>query len=435
MAIPIERQTMRKVYWRILPFTFILYLICYLDRVNIGFAALTMNQDLGLSAYVYGLGAGAFFWGYFLLEVPSNLILERVGARRWIARIMVSWGLVSAGFAFVQGPISFFILRFLLGLAEAGFFPGMIFYFTYWFPPFHRARIVAGFMAAIPVSIGIGAPISTGLLELNGLFGIAGWRWLFLCEAAPAVIMGVVVWFWMTDRPAEARWLNAEEKGWLTAVMDKERRVVEAIGRISVLKTLVNPQVLAIAAIHFAQAGVSVGIAVFTALIIKQLGFTIMQTGFMTAIPYVLGTIGILVWGHISDRMNERRWNLAASCFCMAVGFTAAGLTVGTYWSIAGISLGVVGLYASNAHLWPLPSMFLTGAAAASGIAWANSLGILAGGITPPAIGWIKDVTGSFEGGLYLLAAWGLMGAIVAALCVRETAAKLAPEDALRAAE
>jgi D-galactonate transporter len=405
MTTPIERQTMRKVYLRILPLTFVLYLICYLDRVNISFAALTMNRDLGLSAYVYGLGAGAFFWGYFLLEVPSNLILERVGARRWIARIMITWGIVSGCFAFVQGPISFFTLRFLLGLAEAGFFPGMIFYFTYWFPPFHRARVVAGFMAAIPVSIGIGAPISTALLELNGVFGLAGWKWLFLAEAAPAVIMGVAVLFWMTDRPAEASWLDPEEKSWLTAVMEQERRVVESMARVSVLRTLVNPRVLAIAAIHFAQAGVAVGIAVFTALIIKQLGLTNMQTGFMTAVPYVLGTVGILVWGHISDRMNERRWNLAASCFCIAIGFAAAGLTAGTYWSIAGISLGVIGLYASNAHLWPLPSMFLTGAAAASGIAWANSLGILAGSITPPAIGWIKDVTGSYQGGLYLLAA------------------------------
>jgi MFS transporter, ACS family, tartrate transporter len=434
MATPIERQTMRKVYLRILPFTFVLYLICYLDRVNIGFAALTMNRDLGLSSYVFGLGAGAFFWGYFLLEVPSNLILERVGARRWIARIMITWGIVSGCFAFVQGPISFFTLRFVLGLAEAGFFPGIIFYFTYWFPPFHRARVVAGFMAAIPVSIGIGAPISTALLELNGVFGLAGWKWLFLAEAAPAVIMGVAVLFWMTDRPAEASWLEPEEKRWLTAVMDQERRIVESIGRVSVLRTLVNPQVLIVAAIHFAQAGVAVGIAVFTALIIKQLGLSNMQTGFLTAVPYVLGTVGILVWGYISDRMNERRWNLAASCFCMAVGFTAAGLTVGTYWSIAGISLGVIGLYASNGHLWPLPSMVLTGAAAASGIAWANSLGILAGSITPPAIGWIKDVTGSFQGGLYLLAAWGLMGAILAAVCVRETAAKLAP-DAVEAAE
>src|SRR6266704_1504145 len=190
MVTAIERQTMKKVYLRLLPFCFVLYFICYLDRVNIGFAALTMNKDLGLSSYVFGLGAGAFFWGYFILEVPSNLILEKVGARRWIGRIMISWGLVSGAFAFTQGPISFFILRFLLGLAEAGFFPGMILYFTYWFPPLHRARIVAGFMAAIPVSIGLGAPVSTAFLQLDGVLGLAGWKWLFLGEAAPALIFG-----------------------------------------------------------------------------------------------------------------------------------------------------------------------------------------------------------------------------------------------------
>ena len=430
-----ERQTMRKVYLRVLPFTFALYLICYLDRVNIGFAALTMNKDLGLSSYVYGLGAGAFFWGYFLLEVPSNLILERVGARRWIARIMITWGIVSGCFAFVQGPVSFFILRFLLGLAEAGFFPGMILYFTYWFPPYHRARITAGFMAAIPVSIGIGAPISTALLQLDGLFGLAGWKWLFLAEAAPAVIMGLVVLFYLTDKPAIARWLEPDERTWLTALLEKERQAVQSLRSISVLQTLISPRVLALAAIHFAQAGVSVGIAVFTALIIKQLGLSNMQTGFLTAVPYICGTIGILVWGHISDRMNERRWNLAASCFCMTIGFGMAEITVGTWWSIVCISLGVIGLYASNAHLWPLPSMFLTGAAAASGIAWTNSVGILAGGITPAAVGWIKDVTGSYEGGLYLLAAWGLLGAVVAALFVRETEAKLAPQEVLEAAD
>src|SRR5438270_585799 len=199
-ASAIERRTMAKVYLRLLPFCFVLYFICYLDRVNIGFAALTMNKDLGLSSYIFGLGAGAFFWGYFILEVPSNLILDRVGARRWIARIMVTWGLVSGGFAFISGPVSFFTLRFLLGLAEAGFFPGIILYFTYWFPPSHRARIVAGFMAAIPISIGLGAPISTSLLELDGVLGVAGWRWLFFCEAAPAVIFGIVTFFYLTDR-------------------------------------------------------------------------------------------------------------------------------------------------------------------------------------------------------------------------------------------
>ena len=263
MTTSIERQTMKKVYLRLLPFCFVLYFICYLDRVNIGFAALTMNKDLGLSSYVFGLGAGAFFWGYFILEVPSNLILDRVGARRWIARIMVTWGLVSGAFAFINGPI------------------------------------------------------------------IAGWRWLFLCEAAPAVIFGIATFFYLTDRPAQARWLEAEEREWLAKEMEKERKTVETGRTISVLQSLFNPRVLALAAIHFGQAGVSVGIAVFAAQIIKQLGLTNMQTGFTTAIPYVLGTIGMIVWGSYSDRKNERRWNLTASCTTMAVGCLIAGL-VGT---------------------------------------------------------------------------------------------------------
>jgi ACS family tartrate transporter-like MFS transporter len=427
MPAPIERRTMRKVYIRLLPFAFALYLICYLDRANIGFAALTMNRDLGFSSYVYGLGAGAFFWGYFLLEVPSNLILERVGARRWIARIMITWGIVSGCFAFVQGPITFFTLRFLLGLAEAGFVPGMILYFTYWFPPYHRARVVAGFMAAIPASIGLGAPVSTALLGLDGTFGLAGWKWLFLAEAAPAVLLGIAVLFYLTDRPAVANWLEPEERQWLGAVMAEEKRLVDADHRVSVWQSLIDRRVLTLGLIHFAQAGVSVSIAVFVAQMIKQLGLTNMQTGWVTAIPFVCGTIGILIWGQLSDRMNERRWNLAGACLCMAAGLAAAGALQGNFWSIAGLSLAMVGLYAGNAHLFPIPSMFLTGAAAASGIAWVNSLGILAGGVTSPVIGWIKDSTGSFAGGLYFLAALSLLGAAVTVIAVRETAAKLAP--------
>ncbi len=427
MPAPIERRTMRKVYIRLLPFAFALYLICYLDRANIGFAALTMNRDLGFSSYVYGLGAGAFFWGYFLLEVPSNLILERVGARRWIARIMITWGIVSGCFAFVQGPISFFTLRFLLGLAEAGFFPGMILYFTYWFPPYHRARVVAGFMAAIPVSIGLGAPVSTALLGLDGMFGLAGWKWLFLAEAIPAVLLGIAVLFYLTDKPAVANWLEPDERQWLGAVLAEEKRLVDAGHRVSVWQSLIDRRVLTLGLIHFAQAGVSVSIAVFVAQMIKQLGLTNMQTGWVTAIPFVCGTIGILIWGQLSDRMNERRWNLAGACLCMAAGLAAAGALQGSFWSIAGLSLAMVGLYAGNAHLFPIPSMFLTGAAAASGIAWVNSLGILAGGVTSPVIGWIKDSTGSFAGGLYFLAGLSLLGAVVTVIAVRETAAKLAP--------
>ena len=431
MNTEIERRTMRKVYLRLLPFCFALYLICYLDRTNIGFAALTMNKDLGFSSYIYGLGAGAFFWGYFLLEVPSNLILEKVGARRWISRIMVTWGIVSGCFAFVEGPVSFFSLRFLLGLAEAGFFPGMILYFTYWFPPFHRARVIAGFMAAIPVAIGLGAPVSTALLELNGVWGLAGWKWLFLFEAAPAVILGCCTWFYLTDRPEAARWLAEDERAWLTGVMAEERRRVQAEPKVSVLRTFFDLRVLALGAIHFAQAGVSVGMAVFVALMVKRLGLSNMATGWMTSIPFIFGTLGILIWGAYSDRINERKWNLVASCSCMALGMTIAGIFEGTYLSIAGLSLGMIGLYASNAHLFPIPSMFLTGAAAASGIAWVNSLGILAGGVTSPVIGYIKDATGSYQGGLYFLAALGAMGALVTLIGVRETAAKLAPTDAI----
>jgi MFS transporter, ACS family, tartrate transporter len=433
MITAIERQTMKKVYLRLLPFCFILYFICYLDRVNVGFAALTMNKDLGLSSYVFGLGAGAFFWGYFILEVPSNLILERVGARRWIARVMVSWGLVSGAFAFINGPTSFFILRFLLGLAEAGFFPGMILYFTYWFPPSHRSRITAGFMAAIPVSIGLGAPISTALLELDGVLGIAGWRWLFLCEAAPAVIFGIITWFYLTDRPAQADWLSAQERGWLAGEMEKERRTVETGRHISVLQSLFNPRVLALAAIHFGQAGVSVSIAVFAAQIIKQLGLTNMQTGFTTSIPYVLGTVGMIIWGSYADRKNERRWNLTASCTTMAAGCLIAGLFDNNYWAVAGLSLATIGLYASNAHLFPLPAVFLTGPALASGIAWVNSVGILGGSASPPIVGWLKDATGSFSSGLYALAIFGLFAAIISAIGVRETPAAVAPR-ALEAA-
>jgi len=417
----LEQQTMRKVYLRLLPFCFVLYFICYLDRVNIGFAALTMNKDLWLSSYIFGLGAGAFFWGYFILEVPSNLILEKVGARRWIGRIMISWGIVSGAFAFTQGPISFFILRFTLGLAEAGFFPGMILYFTYWFPPLHRARIVAGFMAAIPVSIGLGAPVSTAFLELNGVLGLAGWKWLFLGEAAPAMIFGLICFFYLPDRPINATWLTDDEKRWLDGEMQKEKQVLSEHRSFSVLQTLWNPRVLALAVIHFGQAAVSVGLAVFVAQIIKGLGLTNMQTGFTTAIPYTLGTIGMVIWGHYSDRKNERRWNLTGSCLTMALGCVVAAWLTGSWYSVIGLSLITIGLYASNAHLFPLPAVFLTGPALASGIAWVNSVGILGGSVSPPVMGWLKDYTGSFAGGLYALAGFALLAAIVSAVCVRET--------------
>jgi ACS family tartrate transporter-like MFS transporter len=297
----------------------------------------------------------------------------------------------------------------------------MILYFTYWFPPHHRARIVAGFMAAIPVSIGLGAPVSTSFLLLDGVWGLAGWKWLFLGEAAPAVIFGVICWFYLPDRPVHAKWLTAQSKAWLSGEMEKEQKTVATGRRISVIQTLFNWRVLALGAIHFGQAGVSVGLAVFVAQIIKQLGLSNMETGFMTVIPYAAGTVGMIVWGHYSDKHHERRWNLTASCLTMGLGCALAGFCGASYWSILGLSLATVGLYASNAHLFPLPAVFLSGPALASGIAWVNSVGILGGSFSPPIVGYLRDLTGNFTGGLYALALFGVFAAIISAVAVRET--------------
>jgi ACS family tartrate transporter-like MFS transporter len=410
----IEQRTMRKVYWRILPFTGLLYLICYIDRVNVGFAALTMRGDLGLTQAAFGLGAGtAFFIGYFILEVPSNVILDKVGARLWIARIMITWGIASGCTALVSGQWSFYLVRFCLGLAEAGFFPGMVLFFTYWFPTVHRGRIIAGFMTAIPISIAIGAPVSTTLLELNGLLGLAGWKWMYICEAVPAVALGIVVLFYMTDRPEQANWLAADEKAWLAGELARERREVESVRTYGMLQAMVNPRVLALAAIYFGVAAASVGLVMFLAQIVKELGLSNLMTGYAAAIPYVIGTIGMVVLGHITDRTRERRWNCFAACLISVVGLAVAGVTHGTWWSLVGLSIATVGFYGMKPSFWPMPSLFLTGTAAAAGIAWINAVGNLAGTVTPFIVGWTKDVTGSFAGGLYALAGFALLSALV----------------------
>ena len=414
MERTLEQRTMRKVYWRILPFTGLLYLICYIDRVNVGFAALTMRGDLGLSQAAFGLGAGtAFFIGYFVLEVPSNIILDKVGARLWIARIMISWGIVSGCTAFVVGPHSFYLVRFLLGLAEAGFFPGMVLFFTYWFPTVHRGRIIAGFMTAIPISIAIGAPVSTTLLELNGLLGLAGWKWMYLCEAVPAVLLGVFVLFYLTDRPEQANWLAPDEKAWLAGELARERREVESVRTYGFWESLYNPRVMALSAIYFGIAAASVGLVMFLAQIVKELGLSNLVTGYAASIPYIVGTLGMIVCGYITDRTRERRWNCFSACLIAVCGLVIAGLTLGSWWSLAGLSIATIGFYGMKPAFWPMPSLFLTGTAAATGIAWINAVGNLAGTVTPFVVGWMKDVTGSFSGGLYALAAFALMSALV----------------------
>jgi MFS transporter, ACS family, tartrate transporter len=412
MGDTIEQSTVRKVYWRLLPLAILTYFLCYLDRINVGFAALTMNKDLGLDAATYGLAAGAFFWGYFLFEVPSNLILEKVGARIWIARIMLTWGILSGATAFAVGPWSFLTMRFLLGLAEAGLFPGMILFFTYWFPDWHRGRIMAGFTVALPLAVAAGAPLSTALLELNGVLGLAGWKWMFICEAIPTILVGVFFFFFVTDRPAQAHWLGSEERTWLITTLEHERALIEAKRKVSLWQSFYNPKVLILTLNYFGIVTASLGLLLFLPQMVKQLGLTNMQVGWVSMIPYAFGALSMVAWGWISDRMNERRWNLFLACIVAAAGLVIAGMNIGTPWAVLGMTIATIGLYGTKGPFWTLPSMILTGSAAASGIAWINGIGNLGGFFGPTAVGWVKTTTGSFASGLYLLAGFAVISAI-----------------------
>jgi MFS transporter, ACS family, tartrate transporter len=380
-----------------------------------------MNKDLGFTATVYALGATAFFWGYCLFEIPSNIVLEKVGARIWIARIMITWGLFSGATAFVTNSTNFGIVRFLLGVAEAGFFPGMILYFTYWFPARYRGRVVGWFMTAIPVAIFLGGPISTSLLvALDGTFGLAGWRWLFLSEAVPAVILGIVVLFYLTDRPAQAQWLTPQEREWLIGELAAERSAVDKVRVYSLLQSLYNWRVLALAVIYLGIGTASLGLVLFLPLMIKQLGVSTLMTGFASAVPYVVGTIGMIICGYVTDRMHERRWNLFFTCLGATVGLLIAAMLSNSLWALAGLSLATVGFYGMKTSFWPLPSTFMSGTAAAAAIAAINSLGNFGGLIGPIAVGWLKDTTGSFEAGLYFLAACALISALMTLIAVHE---------------
>ena len=413
MTRTVEQSAMRKVYLRVLPFAVLTYFFCYLDRINVGFASLTMNKDLGLDPAMYGMAAGAFFWGYVLFEVPSNIILEKLGARLWIARIMVSWGLISGLTAFATGPYSFMVIRFLLGLAEAGLFPGFVLYFTYWFPDAYRARINSGFTLALPIAVASGAPVSTALLGLNGFLGLRGWQVMFIFEAIPTVVIGIVAFFYLTDRPSEARWLTTVEKGWLDSTLSGERRHIETQHGIGMLRSFFDPKVLLLSLNYIGIVTASLGLLLFLPQIIKQLGVSNMQVGWLTMIPYIFGAISMVVCGWISDHVGDRRWSLFTTCVISVVGLVFAGMTVGTWWSLVGIIIAAIGFYGTKGPFWSMPTMFLTGPAAAAGIAWINSLGNLGGFFGPTIVGWAKQLTGSFAGGLYALAICALVSAVV----------------------
>ena len=425
---PIEQRTIAKVSRRIVPFLMLCYFVAYLDRVTVGFAALTMNKALGISATAFGFGAGIFFFSYFLFEVPSNLALERFGARKWIARIMLSWGILSGMMAVVSGETGFYVVRVLLGIAEAGFFPGIIFYLTLWFPGVYRARIVGWFMAAIPLSSVLGAPVSGWILSLDGTGGLAGWQWLFILEAAPAVILSVVVWFYLTDRPADAKWLEPDERAWLDRRLAAEIKQKEDVHGLSVVQALLNPRVLALSLVYFGAVAANYGTGFWLPQIVKGFGLSNLQTGFVSAAPYVVGTIGMIWWGRRSDAKMERKGHAAVAFAIAAIGIAGSTLVEAPMLKMIALSFGAFGVFAVLPVFWTFPTAFLSGAAAAAGIAAINSIGNLAGFFGPFIMGWLKDLTGSFSAGLWAIGGCALMGMVIVLAMKHDTSLETAPK-------
>ncbi|MGA2496852.1 MAG: MFS transporter [Tepidisphaeraceae bacterium] len=418
----LEQDTIARITWRLIPFMMLLYFIAFIDRANVGFVAKPMNDALGISKTLFGLGSGAFFLGYFLFEVPSNLLLHRFGARRWIARIMISWGIVSGATALVVGAKSYIVSRVLLGVAEAGFFPGMILYLTYWFPAATRARMTALFVAAIPISGIIGAPLSGYLLDLNGRAGLRGWQWVFIVEAIPAIVIGAIVPFYLTDRPEQARWLRDDQAAWLRKTLDGEssRKPHMPLGR-----ALIHPSILALRSVYFCMMVGLYGLNFWMPTVLDGVGITKGQMKWVPAIPPACGALLMFFWGRRSDRKQEREWHVAAALLLGAVGFaiTAAtsNKTVAAHFSpvlnqviaALGFVFVAIGVYCAMPTFWPLPSVRLSGTAAAGGIAVVNSIGNLGGFIGPYTIGALKDTRLGYTGGLTATALLMGLGAVL----------------------
>lgn len=397
---------MAKVWRRIVPLTALVLFFSYLDKVNIGFAALTMNADLGFSNTVFGAGAGSFAIGYALFAIPSTLLLHRLGARRWIAVIMIAWGICSAATACVESPSQLLAIRLLLGMAEAGFNPGVILYFTYWFPSEYRGRVLGSFLFIMPVGLSIAAPISSWLLTWDGLLGLAGWQWLFIIEALPTVALAAVVWYALTDRPADATWLSPEARGWLADRLATERAQIDtsAHGVSAVRQILVNRRVWLLTAVNLGVGTSGIGAVIFLPLVIQSMGFSIGSTGLLAALPSAVAAALLPVWGYWTDRSRTREYVVAAACACIAGGLLGAAWLLPSAWALVAVSIAMIGFYGSIAAFWTLPSAFLTGASAAAGIAFINIAGNLGTFTGPSIIGWLADLSGSYRSGLAFLA-------------------------------
>jgi len=413
----IEAAVMRRLTWRLVPFLFLLYIVAYLDRINVGFAALQMRPRLGFTDAVYGLGAGIFFAGYFVFQVPSNLALQRLGARRWIALLMMTWGVISASTIFVRGPRSFYLLRFLLGAAEAGFFPGVILYLKNWFPARARARTVARFMTAAPLSGVVGGPLSGALLGLHPIAVMAGWQWMFLMEGIPAVLLGGVALAYLVDRPEDAPWLAHEERTWLVETLKREPAEVTAVA--GALAALRSGQIWMLALVYFGLNTVSYGVSLWLPTLIRSLtGVSDFTVGALSAIPYIAAALAMVAVGLHSDRSAERRWHVALPAFAGALALTGAAYSTSIGPAILAVSLAVLGVFCMLGPFWAMPTSLLSRTAAAAGIAFINSVGNLGGFVGPYVIGLVRTSTGQFKGGLLLVsAALAASGAI--ALMVR----------------
>jgi ACS family tartrate transporter-like MFS transporter len=411
----IEKRTMDKVAWRLVPFLMVCYFIAFLDRVNVGFAGGPMSKDLGFTSAVFGGAAGIFFIAYFFFEVPSNLALNRFGARKWIARIMFTWGIISGAQAFVTGELSFNVVRLLLGAAEAGFFPGIIFFLTLWFPSSYRARIVGLFMFAIPISTVVGAPVSGLVLDhLEGAAGLHGWQWMFIIEAIPALLMTGAVWVYLTDRPADAHWLQPDERKWLQDRLDAERRNRESIVSLTWLRSLCDPRIIALGFVYMGVNIPQYGLSFFLPQIVKAFGgLTYFQTTIITALPYAVGAVGMILWSRHSDKTGERKFHAVIPFGTIVVGLGLAAVINDPALKMACLCVAGFGFFAVLPVFWTLPTAFLSGTAAAAGIAAVNSIGNLGGYFGPQIFGKLRDTTGSDLAGLGFLAACALVAIVI----------------------
>jgi MFS transporter, ACS family, tartrate transporter len=415
----LQTTILHKIAWRIMPLVILGYFLAYIDKINVGFAALTMRPDLNMTATIFGFTTGLFFWGYALLEVPSNLALVKYGARIWLSRIMITWGIISASTAFVTDSTSYGIVRILLGVAEAGFFPGILLYLSYWFPKKFLARAYGIFTLALVFSPLIGAPLSTAIMQFDGLFGLKGWQIMFLAEALPAVLFGFVILFLLPENPSTVEWLSASEKSELQKQLEPSNPIINKHDS-RWYHACVDPNVLLIATVYLCYTIGSIGMVMFLPQIVKSLGQqTMMTTGWLSSIPYLAGAISLIVFGWSSDRLTERRWHVTIGLATTTIGFIIAACTMGSYWAMIGLSLAAVGMYGKMGAFWALCRDILQQSKSAVGFAFINSIGQLGGFIGPFIIGWAHDISGGFAGSISVLIVFSFLGTILSTIIIR----------------